>query len=75
MAIMRHVETANDIIDTLGGTSAVAKMLKRSPQQVSNWRADGRLPSSVYLLVSNELAKYGKVASPRLFGISEPAAM
>lgn len=32
---------ANSIIDSLGGTNAVALLCKVSPQAVSQWREDG----------------------------------
>lgn len=77
---MQQAKTASEVIDALGGTFAVQKMLRRhgikcTPQAVSLWRGTGRLPSRAYLVLSTELAKLGRFARPKLFGISEPSAM
>ncbi|WP_289144973.1 helix-turn-helix transcriptional regulator [uncultured Sphingobium sp.] len=38
------METASDIIDALGGTSAVARELDLPPSTVSSWKSGDRIP-------------------------------
>jgi hypothetical protein len=68
------ISTAGDVIDALGGTAAAAKMLgtKAALQSISNARARNRLPSSTFLLFTDELARVGKRAPPALWGIKPP---
>lgn len=65
------ISTANEVIDALGGTTAVAKMLKRKPQQVTNWRSDGRFPPSTFLALTGALEGIGKAAPTVLWGMEE----
>ena len=39
------METISDIIDRLGGTSAVAAGLALTPSTVSSWKTSGSIPS------------------------------
>ena len=50
----------NQIIDALGGTSAVARMCEIRPPSVSGWRARGRIPKAQLM--------YLKLARPDVFG-------
>lgn len=69
------LRTANEVIDALGGTSAVCRLTKRkSPQVVSYWRAANRIPAYAYLTITRELAKIGCRVSPDLFGIVDSPA-
>lgn len=63
--------TAGDVIDALGGTTAVARLTGRKPQHVTNWRASGRLPSPFFLIMTRALEDHGKSAPPHLWGIAE----
>ncbi|MFO0236941.1 MAG: hypothetical protein ACK53Z_02875 [Betaproteobacteria bacterium] len=64
-------QTPQQIIDLLGGTSAVARMTERSAQAVSNWRSRG-LPSDVFLIMADALKAKGIEADPSLWGILQP---
>jgi hypothetical protein len=50
--------TDSELIDALGGTSAVARLFGIKPPSVSNWRTDG-IPKSRLM--------YLQVAHPELF--------
>jgi hypothetical protein len=50
----------NQIIDALGGTSAVARLCEIRPPSVSGWRARGRIPKAQLM--------YLKLARPDVFG-------
>lgn len=67
------LETASEVIDALGGTTAAARALGTTPQAVCNWRATGQLPIKRFFVISGELEKIGKVAPLSLFGFDEVA--
>jgi len=56
-----------DVIDALGGITAVSVRLGRSRTAVCNWRADGLFPSSQYRKIQKALAKLELTASLNLF--------
>lgn len=74
-AVMKELTSVDDIIDTLGGTFAVARIaaLGITPQGVSNWRKRGRLPAEKYLVMTAELRRRGYTAPAAIFGIPEAA--
>jgi hypothetical protein len=63
------LQTANAIIDALGGTVKTAKIARRSPQSVSNWRAANRLPAETFRRLTEKLREHGMEAPPELWGI------
>lgn len=68
----RSIKTVNGVIDALGGTGAVAEMMSKKSQHVSNWRAVGRIASSTFLEFQDELDARNLKAPPMLWGIKEP---
>ena len=60
--------TVEAVIDTLGGTSATAALTGVGLSAVSNWKARGRFPPELFLLVTDELQKIGAEPDPALFG-------
>jgi hypothetical protein len=74
---MAKLKTTVEIIDLLGGTAAVARLTRRSDQQVSRWKSNGRFAPQTYLVMMNALQARGHWASPSLWqqvAIREPAA-
>lgn len=65
--------TVGEIIDTLGGTTAVAGLAGVGLSAVSNWRSRGRIPSEKFMIFADALAKLGKTASPDIFGFETAA--
>lgn len=66
---MKHqgqVKSADAVIDCLGGTDAVAKLLGVKASAVSNWRVRGLPPETFYAL-SNALKAKGLFAAPALW--------
>ncbi|WP_025041006.1 hypothetical protein [Nitrosospira briensis] len=55
---MDKSEFANQIIDALGGTNAVARLFNIKPPSVSGWREDG---------IPDARLMYIKVAHPEVF--------
>lgn len=68
----RVLKSAKTIIAAIGGNGPVAVLTGRKTQHVTNWKHDGRLPASTFLVVSAKLAELGYRASPKLWGITEP---
>lgn len=69
-----QLNTTDDVIDALGGTTEVAKLARRSQQAVSNWRSRlrGKFPAETYLILTQAL-KQKKLSAPlALWGIEEP---
>lgn len=55
----KELRTADEVVEALGGTGAVARMTRRVDSAVSNWRKAGRFPSRLYLVFSRELEQRG----------------
>lgn len=66
-------ETVDQVINTVGGTAAAARLVRASPASVSNWRAAGRLPSRTFLIFREALAALGATAPAALWSIDEPS--
>lgn len=65
------LETAREVIDALGGPTAVGRMTGDSPQAVCNWGKKGRLQPETYVVLSAALLKRGLSAPTRLWGMRE----
>jgi hypothetical protein len=63
-----HLTTVDEVIDALGGTSAVARLTHRSLPAVSNWRSERRINPRFYALMIRELTRIGFTAEPSLWG-------
>ena len=63
-----------DVLDQLGGVHGVALLLRRSKQNICNWRARGLFPPVVYLKVKRALRARGFDVSPELFRIEDANA-
>lgn len=64
--------TASDVIDALGGTTAVARLTRRKPQHVTNWRSTGRLPPKTFLVLTDALKAHDRTAPATLWDMDEP---
>lgn len=67
------LQNASEVIDALGGTSAVARLTRRRPQAVSNWRGTNRIPPDTVLVMRAALEEKGLRSDLALWGIQEPA--
>lgn len=65
---MRKINTADEAIDGLGGTSAVARALGVDNRVVSNWRKRG-LPREKFLVLGALMRRQQMKFSPALFGL------
>ena len=64
---MEPLQTTSEVIQALGGTAEVAKLTGRSMQAVSNWRSRGFFTASVYMAITDALARDNKCANPALW--------
>ncbi len=65
------LSTVDAVIGELGGTSAVSGLAGVGLSAVSNWKARGKVPPELFLIISESLAKLGKAADPALFSFRE----
>lgn len=71
----KHLVTVDQVLDALGGTSAVKDLVDAKYwQQVDNWRSRGRFASHVYLVMTTALQGQGYTADPLLWGITPAKA-
>ena len=64
--------TLSDVIDALGGNTAVARLTGSTLQAVSNWTQFGRFPAKTFLVMANALRRKRKTADAGLWGMLEP---
>jgi hypothetical protein len=62
------LQTASEVIDALGGTSAAAKLVRRFPQTMTRARKLNRLPAGTFRAMTKELSARGLSAPPELWG-------
>lgn len=67
----RILETAADVIESLGGTVKTARIADVRPSQVSGWRATNRMGAKSFLVIQRELSDRGLTAPPSLWGMIE----
>jgi len=65
------LHTADEVVDALGGTKAVAELTRRKDSAVSNWRTAGKFPPNTYLLLKAALSDKNKGAPDALWSMAE----
>lgn len=65
-----ELQTASEVVDALGGPAATGRLTGRTPQAACNWKATGKLPAELYLLINKALEREGKRAPAALFGMA-----
>ena len=66
-----ELETADQVIDALGGTTATARLLGFDPRRVSNWRKAGKFPAATFVALTEALAKVDRQAPRSLWNMRE----
>lgn len=56
-----QVNSVAQLVEAAGGVSALARLLKTSPQNVINWRGRNKLPSHLMPVQRRVLARRGYV--------------
>ena len=67
MAESTLLRSVPKVVDELGGTFAVARLLRRTPQAVSHWKTRNILPDWTFPFVTAELSMRGKRAPRKLW--------
>lgn len=67
---MRTLHTSGEVIDALGGTAKVARLLGRRMTVVSNWRASGGFPANTYLAFQDALGRIHAEAPAQLWSMA-----
>lgn len=70
---MVRFSTTGDVIDALGGTSAVAALFGVDGRVVSNWRGMKSFPPKTYFVLRDALSAIGEEAPESLWGMLQPA--
>jgi hypothetical protein len=69
------LNTAEAVVDILGGTRAVAKLTGRSDPAVSNWRKANSFPANTYLTLKSALEEKGATAPYSLWGMGQSSEL
>jgi hypothetical protein len=69
---MMPLQTTQEVIEALGGVSAVAKLTGRTYNAAHNWRSFTTFPANTYVTMTVALAAQGKTAPASLWGMVEP---
>jgi hypothetical protein len=67
--ILEILETTGDVMDALGGNSAVETITSSKPSAVSNWRSSNSFPANTYVVMTDALRAIGKSAPDSLWGM------
>lgn len=65
----RPLRTAAEVTEALDGYSGVEALTGATYKRCWDWVKDGHFPSSYYLVMTFELRKRGRRASPALWGM------
>jgi hypothetical protein len=65
--MLSTILTTADVIDSLGGNLAAAKLLGVKYNNITNWRTFGSFPPDTYIMIQEELKLRGLVAPDHLF--------
>jgi hypothetical protein len=69
---MQELLTTSDVIDELGGNSAVSALTGSKPKAVSMWRTAGRFPWKTEMPIIEALRDRNKTAPRSLWGMKAP---
>lgn len=65
------LNSIDDVIEALGGATAVASLVGVGVSAVSNWSKRGRISQDNFMIIRDALAAKGKEAAPSVFGFKE----
>ena len=69
-----NLSTIDDLIDALGGDTAVSEWLGISQPAVANWKARREIPPGWHLRILARLKAERMTADPAIFGLTEQEA-
>ena len=67
----KMITTVGALVETLGGTAAIAEWLDVEMSAVSNWKRDNHLPAGWHLRFWLEIERRGLPVSRRIFGLPD----
>ena len=67
--VTTHLLTASDVVEALGGSTAVSRLTGRKIQAVSNWKSFQRFPANTFIVMKEALRESGKDAPDWLWGM------
>lgn len=71
----RELTSAGDVIEALGGPTAVARLTDRQASQVvSNWKTANSFPPNTFLVLTTALRERGLRAPAALWRMVEPSS-
>ena len=68
-----QLKTTSEVMDALGGNSAVAEITGSTVKAVWNWRGFETFPSNTYVAMTEALLQKGMSAPATLWGMKLPA--
>lgn len=63
------LKTTSEVLDALGGNSAVEALTGSRPSAISNWRGFETFPSNTYIVMTEALRLKGKSAPASLWAM------
>ena len=75
---MRELKTVDQVLIALGsgdkfaGRRELARITRKKPQHVWNWRHERRFPSCFWLVINHALAEHDACMRPSLCGMRPP---
>jgi hypothetical protein len=72
--VTTQLDTVDAVLNALGGTGAVAELVKNTDAAVSNWRKAGQFPANTYLIIRAELEKLDRTAPDTLWAMKMASA-
>lgn len=67
------LRSVDDIVDALGGTTAVAELVGAGLSAISNWKFRGSIPPEHFLTITEALDERNLSAAPAIFGFKVAA--
>lgn len=67
------LNTVDEVIEVLGGPTAVASLAGITAPGVCNWSKRGRISQGKFMIIRDALKELDKEAAPSVFGFKEAA--
>jgi hypothetical protein len=68
--VTTELHTATDVIQALGGSTAVSRLTGRRISAVSNWKSFQRFPANTFIIMKDALRERGLGAPDWLWGMN-----
>ena len=73
LELLKRLSKFDAVIERLGGSVAVGRLIGKNSSYVSNWRRERAvIPPKYYVIIRSALKKKGYVPSDRVFGFVWP---